>query len=108
MTRDLAGCLRFLVLTECEGRPARSGRSRCFEQALQAAGRRDEAGRGQFALLEISQEDAVYPMSFTDEIGEKIKAKPPCNNLPVDVEMTGRYVMGANELHIMRALEKVI
>lgn len=49
-----------------------------------------------------------YPMSFTDETGEKIKPKPPYSNLPIDVQMTGRYVMGANELHIMRALEKAV
>jgi hypothetical protein len=30
------------------------------------------------------------------------------NDLPIDVQMTGRYVMGANELHIMRALEKAV
>ena len=43
-----------------------------------------------------------------DETGEKIKPKPPYSNLPIDVQMTGRYVMGANELHIMRALDKAI
>jgi hypothetical protein len=52
--------------------------------------------------------DFRYPMSFTDETGEKIKPKPPYSNLPIDVQMTGRYVMGANELHIMRALDKAI
>jgi hypothetical protein len=52
--------------------------------------------------------DYRYPMSFTDETGEKIKPKPPYNDLPIDVQMTGRYVMGANELHIMRAREKAV
>jgi len=52
--------------------------------------------------------DYRYPMSFTDEAGEKIKPKPPYSNLPIDVQMTGRYVIGTNELHIMRALEKAL
>jgi hypothetical protein len=52
--------------------------------------------------------DYRYPVSFTDETGEKIKPRPPYSNLAIEVQMTGRYVMGANELHIMRALEKVV
>jgi hypothetical protein len=54
--------------------------------------------------------DFRYPMSFTDETGEKIKPKPPYSNLPIDVQMTGRYVMGRTSciLHIMRALEKAV
>ncbi|WBL78747.1 hypothetical protein I3J27_38425 [Bradyrhizobium xenonodulans] len=52
--------------------------------------------------------DFRYPLSFTDETGQKIKPKPPYSDLPIDVQMTGRYVMGTNELHIMRALEKAV
>ncbi|WP_298244496.1 hypothetical protein [uncultured Bradyrhizobium sp.] len=52
--------------------------------------------------------DFRYPLSFTDEAGQKIKRRSPYADLPVNVQMTGRYVMGANELHIMRALEKLV
>src|ERR1700747_1443020 len=31
ITRSIAGCFRFLILIQCFVRPARYGRSRCFE-----------------------------------------------------------------------------
>lgn len=52
--------------------------------------------------------DYRYPATFTNEAGEKIKPKPPYSTLPIEVQMTGRYSFGANELHIMRALEKAL
>ncbi len=52
--------------------------------------------------------DYRYPATFTNEDGEKIKPKPPYGTLPIDVQMTGRYAFGANELHIMRALNKAL
>jgi hypothetical protein len=49
-----------------------------------------------------------YPVTFVDKDGTKIKRKYLDNTLPVDVARTGRYAFGANELHIVTALDNVV
>ena len=49
-----------------------------------------------------------YPITFTDEAGEKVKRKERYEDLSPDTQMTGCYRFGANELHIVEALDKVV
>jgi len=49
-----------------------------------------------------------YPITFTDDDGVKIKRRSGYEDLPNSVQLTGSYVIGANELHILRALDKVL
>ncbi|WP_143201378.1 hypothetical protein [Bradyrhizobium sp. NAS96.2] len=48
-----------------------------------------------------------YPLTVLGEDGSKIKVKSD-RPLSLDVAMTGYYAFGANQLHIMRALEQVL
>ncbi|MDX8353950.1 hypothetical protein [Cognatiyoonia sp. IB215182] len=50
-----------------------------------------------------------YPLTMTDEDGNKAKRKyPVASDLPTELIATGHYVMGANKLHIIRALDDVL
>jgi hypothetical protein len=49
-----------------------------------------------------------FPITFNTEDGTKIKRRSVDENLPASVVMTGRYKFGANELNIIRALNKVV
>jgi hypothetical protein len=49
-----------------------------------------------------------YAVTFVDQDGNKTKTKNPDKSLSADIFMTGSYVFGANQLMIMRALDKVI
>src|ERR1700751_3411065 len=63
ITRLIAGCFRFFTLTQSFDRPARYGRSTRFDtMALKShiTGGAEEVGTD-FALLELSDEDAVRP-----------------------------------------------
>lgn len=52
--------------------------------------------------------DFRYPINFLGKDGKKLKVKRVDPSLPPDVVITGSYKVGANELYIMRALEKVL
>jgi hypothetical protein len=45
---------------------------------------------------------------FLDAEGNKIKRRHTGDELPNHVVLTGHYAFGANELHIMRALDRVL
>jgi hypothetical protein len=49
-----------------------------------------------------------YPISFRDDRGEKIKRHSGYDDLSVPMQMTGHYVLGTNNLHIMESLDKVL
>jgi hypothetical protein len=49
-----------------------------------------------------------YPVTFIDDQGNKIKRKKPDADIPTDVAVTGYYAFGANQLQIIRALNKVV
>ena len=50
-----------------------------------------------------------YPLTVFKKDGEKLKRKhPDVSDLPPEVIATGHYVMGANKLHIIRALDDVL
>jgi hypothetical protein len=48
-----------------------------------------------------------YPITFTDESG-KLKRRNKDLSLPPATAVTGYYAFGANQLHIMRGLDKVL
>lgn len=49
-----------------------------------------------------------YPITFTDDKGAKIKRRSGYEDLPTSVQMTGSYVIGVNNLHILKSLDKVL
>ena len=49
-----------------------------------------------------------YPVTFVDTKGNKLKRKSPDLQLAPGVAETGYYGFGANQLHIIRGLEKVL
>jgi hypothetical protein len=49
-----------------------------------------------------------FPITFNVENGTKIKRRSIDESLSASVVMTGRYRFGANELNIVRALNKVL
>ncbi|MGY3622145.1 hypothetical protein ACVJGD_008341 [Bradyrhizobium sp. USDA 10063] len=49
-----------------------------------------------------------FPITFIDSNGDKIKRKNVDSSLSAEVAITGYYAFGANQLLIMRALDKVI
>jgi len=52
--------------------------------------------------------DFRYPITFVDESGNKIKRRYTDLSLPVSIAVTGYYAFGANQLHIMRGLNRVL
>lgn len=52
--------------------------------------------------------DFRYPISFYDETGNKIKNRHVNAEIEEKTLKTGFYTFGANQLHIMRGLEKVL
>lgn len=49
-----------------------------------------------------------YPITFINKDGEKDKRWTTDPSLPLDRMQTGYYAFGANQLHIIRALDKVL
>lgn len=49
-----------------------------------------------------------YPITFIDESGEKTKRWSKDSSLSSRAVMTGYYAFGANQLHIMRGLDRVL
>lgn len=49
-----------------------------------------------------------YPITFIGDKGQKEKRWRPDANMPPKTAMTGYYAFGANQLSIIRALDKVV
>jgi hypothetical protein len=49
-----------------------------------------------------------YPIMFRGEDGKTIKTKQVDADLPADTVITAIYKFGANELSIMRALDRIV
>lgn len=49
-----------------------------------------------------------YPITFLDAQSNKVKRRHTDTNLPPETAITGYYAFGANQLQIIRALDKVI
>ena len=50
-----------------------------------------------------------YPLTMIDVKGEPFKRKfPPATDVPIEVLSSGYYQLGANKLHIIRALDDVL
>ncbi|PSH61758.1 hypothetical protein [Phyllobacterium sophorae] len=49
-----------------------------------------------------------YPITFSCKDDGPIKRSGSYDDLPAEVQITGRYKFGSNELHIVAALDKVI
>lgn len=49
-----------------------------------------------------------YPITFTDDKGVKIKRRAEYDDLPISMQMTGSYVIGVNNLHIMDSLNRIL
>jgi hypothetical protein len=49
-----------------------------------------------------------YPITFTDAKDVKIKRRSGYEDLPPAVQMTGSYIIGVNELRILKSLDKVL
>ena len=63
---------------------------------------------GPHGVFEGEGREFRYPVTFIDGQGNKIKRKKADANIPTDVAVTGYYAFGANQLQIIRALDKVI
>jgi hypothetical protein len=48
------------------------------------------------------------PITFTDDSGVKVKRRSGYEDIPTSVQMTGSYVLGANELRIMKSLDEIL
>jgi hypothetical protein len=49
-----------------------------------------------------------YPITFSGKTDETVKRSGSYSDFPAEVQITGRYKFGSNELHIIGALDKVI
>jgi hypothetical protein len=49
-----------------------------------------------------------YPITFTDDKGAKIKRRSGYDDLPISMQMTGSYVIGVNNLHILESLNRIL
>ena len=63
---------------------------------------------GPNATWEGAGREFRYPINFVDPTGKKIKRSYTDASIAAKVAVTGYYAFGANQLHIIRALDKVI
>jgi hypothetical protein len=63
---------------------------------------------GPNGVFEGEGRDFRYPITFIDPNGNKIKRKRVDDSLSSQVATTGHYAFGANQLQIIRALDKVV
>lgn len=49
-----------------------------------------------------------YPITFVDSEGKKTKRRYLDHSISADLAITGHYAFGANHLHIIRAMDKVV
>jgi len=63
---------------------------------------------GAHGIFEGEGREFRYPITFLDENGMKEKSKYPDKSISSSKLITGYYAFGANQLQIMRGLEKVL
>jgi hypothetical protein len=63
---------------------------------------------GPNGVFEGEGRDFRYPITFIDEKGGKLKTRYTDDAMPVSTAITGHYAFGANQLQIMRALDKAV
>ncbi|TVQ82263.1 MAG: hypothetical protein EA357_09900 [Micavibrio sp.] len=63
---------------------------------------------GPNGVFEGEGRDFRYPITFRNEDGEKLKKRYVDNSISTDQLMDGYYAFGANELHIMNGLNRVL
>jgi hypothetical protein len=93
---DKMSALRIRLLLELENIIG----SECYNQNIQ--------NWGPNGVFEGEGREFRYPITFIGSDGNKIKRKSVDNNIPVDVAITGYYAFGANQLQIIRALDRVV
>ena len=72
----------------------------CYNQNIQ--------NWGPNGVFEGEGREFRYPITFIGSDGNKIKRKSADNTIPASVAMTGYYAFGANQLQVVRALDKVL
>lgn len=63
---------------------------------------------GPHGVFEGEGREFRYPLTFIDGQGHKLKRKVVDGSIPSEVAVTGYYAFGANQLQIIRALDKVV
>lgn len=74
--------------------------SECYNQNIQ--------NWGPHGVFEGAGREFRYPITFIGPDGKKIKRKGVDNSIPIAVAITGYYAFGANQLQIIRALDRVV
>jgi hypothetical protein len=72
----------------------------CYNQNIQ--------NWGPNGVFEGEGREFRYPITFIGSDGNKIKRKSVDKAIPAPVAMTGYYAFGANQLQIIRGLDKVV
>jgi hypothetical protein len=72
----------------------------CYNQNIQ--------NHGPGGVFESAGRHIRYPITFIGADGTKLKRKLVERNLSSEIAKTGYYAFGANQLQIMRGLEKVL
>jgi hypothetical protein len=63
---------------------------------------------GPHGVFEGEGREFRYPITFIDSEGKKDKRRYTDANIPAEMAITGYYAFGANQLQIIRALDKVV
>ena len=63
---------------------------------------------GSHGVFEGEGREFRYPITFIDSEGKKDKRRSTDATIPVEKAITGYYAFGANQLQIIRALDKVV
>lgn len=74
--------------------------SECYNQNIQ--------NWGPNGVFEGEGREFRYPITFIGSDGNKIKRRNVDNTIPAAVAITGYYAFGANQLQIIRALDKIV
>ncbi len=72
----------------------------CYNQNIQ--------NWGPHGTFEGEGREFRYPVTFIGADGNKVKRKSVDKSIPLAVAVTGYYAFGANQLQIIRALDKVV
>ena len=63
---------------------------------------------GPHGIFEGEGREFRYPITFINSEGKKVKRRNTDANIPAEMAITGYYAFGANQLQIIRALDKVV
>lgn len=63
---------------------------------------------GSGGVFEGEGREFRYPITFINELGEKTKKRWKDTSLSPPAVQTGYYAFGANQLHIIRGLDRVL